>query len=247
MSLVKREWNAPGPGSNDHARRVLLEIGDKLGLSRGEAHELAGTGAFGEAYPCILTYGQIARTMVNAQGKPYHRESAGRIMRSLAARGLIIHKRLGPGRPTSHVMPDGKRWSFASGTTENLPNWDLLTRLTGIPRPHYRGVRMRARRQHALETRRSFNAPPPGLVEHMQRTGRDETKVETPGAERSRARRYAAAAAPSREQAAPPLDPELAATIEAARSACELRDDARDVARTVAVVNALTPSTRGPP
>jgi hypothetical protein len=131
----------------------------------------------------ILTYTQIAGTMVNARGEAYHPESAGRIVRALEAKGLLLHNRLGPGKSTSRAMPDGRRWSFASGTTENYPNWDRIFELTGIRRPTFRGERVR--RAHALEPRRTFNAPPPGLVEHAQRTARDLRSAETPGAERA--------------------------------------------------------------
>jgi hypothetical protein len=128
-------------------------------------------------------------------GKPYHRESIGRVRRQLRDAKLITSERVFMGAK----MP-GAKWPSARGSTVKTFNW----RAVAEKNPMSRRQRRLARQQHAAALRASGELVKP---------------LPSCAAPRDPARpRYSAPAT-----AAPPLDAATAAVIEQARSAWERR------------------------
>lgn len=212
----------PEPGPNQHAADRVARKSLELGLSPAKAKLMVRHATHGED-GCFNTTVELsqAEDIRRPDGRPYHPEHLGRCNRQLAAAGLIDHTRIAPG-----VKPNKRANRGTShGTTLNVVNWSALF---GKRRPALRNERRKAAAEHRRKRKRerelaglagaSCNepprrhaafvpfVPPPGLVEHAQRTGRELDQAEMPG-------RDGGADLPSVE--------EILANIERARAAME--------------------------
>jgi hypothetical protein len=97
------------------------------------------------SYPwdCILTYEKIAELIAGWHGRKPHRESVGRVVRLLAARGLLTKRRIFPGQR----LP-GLRFLSAHGTTAKDFPFRQLGERDPIPTSQRRRVRHRLREKH---------------------------------------------------------------------------------------------------
>jgi hypothetical protein len=174
----------PEPGPNQHcgdraARRAL-----ELGLRGAKAQLLVRHATHGND-GCFNTTRELsqAEDIRRADGQPYHPEHIGRCNRELARAGLLVHTRIAPGKKPNRLAE--RRSSH--GTTLNVINWAVLF---GKRRPTFRGEKRKVAAElrkncppSAPRPRHAFVpfTPPPGLVEHAQRTGRDVDRAEKPG------------------------------------------------------------------
>jgi hypothetical protein len=170
----------PREGPHQHAKgevaAKVIELG-LTGLSAKLAVRFASHGEEG----CFNTNAELREVLLKPDGGKFHVESIGRERRRRAREGFWSHTRIVPGRKPNKLAE--RRSSH--GTTLNVVNWaGLFSR-----RPRLRGER----RKVAADLRKVNCQPPrprhafvpfvpaPGLVEHMQRTGRDVDRSETPG------------------------------------------------------------------
>jgi hypothetical protein len=152
------------------------------GVSTMRAQLVARFGTHGED-GCFNTNDELREVLKRPDGRQYHRESIGRVRRQGALEGLWSHRRIPPGRKPNKLAE--RRTSH--GTALNVLNWSGLFRRRPPLRGEQRKVAAELRREcNAASTPRPRRAfipftPPPGLVEHMERTGRDVDRSEKPG------------------------------------------------------------------
>jgi hypothetical protein len=90
------------------------------------------------------TYRTISEVIERPDGKRYHLESVGRVVREMARAGLIQHGRVMLGQ-----KPIGAKYASARGTTNKTFNW----RAVAEKNPLNRRQRRRARQQQATALR----------------------------------------------------------------------------------------------
>ncbi len=142
------------------------------------------------------TYTKLQAIILRPDGKHYHRESIGRVVRQLRDHGMLKSERVFMGAK----MP-GAKYASARGTTIKTFNWRAVTEKN----PMSRRQRRLARQSQAAVLRAAGELVPP-VPRCAQRP------QPQPGAPR-----YSAPAS------TPPLDPELAKVIGEARAASERR------------------------
>ena len=180
--------------------REVREAADRASgaLSRLGWPRLAATvGGRVAQFDCNFeTYAGLQALIRRPDGKPYHRESIGRVVRQLRDAGLLKHERVFMGAK----MP-GAKYPSARGTTLKTFNW----RAVFEKNPLSRRQRRIARQQQIalLRDAGQLVAPVPRCLTRTVETGRPRHSVPAPPA--------------------PPLDPELAAVIGKARGAWESR------------------------
>jgi hypothetical protein len=90
------------------------------------------------------TYRGIGNLIRRSDGKPYHTESIGRVVRDMARAGVVKHQRVMLG-----ARPEGAKFASARGTTNKTFNWRAVTEKN----PLSRRQRRLARQQQAAVLR----------------------------------------------------------------------------------------------
>jgi hypothetical protein len=217
-----RGWDLSGSKEEARGRatRALLDAG----ATRLEALVGGHVASFGDV--CFQTDTRLQHELLRPDGKRYHRESIARARRRLRDNGFITSTRIF----TNDPIPGAKynRGCSTRGTTLKAFNWRRLQ----LKNPFSRAARRELRIKQAQAARAAGE-----LV-------RAPARPPAPEVQREPGPRYSS---PAHTPAAPPMDPDMAAAIETARSAHEQRQQRAAAARVGQVPAGAAAPERPPP